>query len=107
MFYCDPFWLDICSCGQVRSRPALPRGTKKGTLLEPPPPSHVVGEGANSKNNNLFASGFDGTPAPSLEGGGGGGGGTLLQGGEKDVVGFVPMGNVGDRELPVQADSWG
>lgn len=66
------------------------------------------GEVANSNKNNLFASGFDGLPAPSLESGdSGGGGGMLLQGGEKDVVGFVPMGNFGDGEVPIQADSWG
>ena len=80
VFYCDPSWMETCSCGQVRPRPALPGGTQQSTLLEPPPPSHVMGEGANNNNNNLFASGFDGSPAPSLEGEGvGGGGGMLLQ----------------------------
>ena len=72
-----------------------------------------MGEGgANSNENNLFALGSDGSPAPSLEGegeveGGGGVEGMLLQAGEKNVAGFVPMGNVGDGEVPVQADLWG
>lgn len=49
------------------------------------------------KKKNLFASGFDGLPAPKSggdgNGGGGDGGGVLLQGGgEKDVVGFVSDG---------------
>lgn len=84
--------------------------TRQSSLLEPPPLNHVMGEGANSNNNNPFASELDGSPAPGLEGGGGsssgGGEGMLLQGGEKDA-GFIPMENVGDGGVQIQADLWG
>lgn len=75
----------------------LPGGTKQGFLLAPHP--DVVG----GNSNDLFPSAFAAPPA--LEEGQFGGGGMLLQEG-KDVR-FVPMGNAGDGEVQVQADSWG